>query len=53
MKSVVMAFSQFQTALSSALNFAFTELNKEEKFTWLFGVFGIAAWIAGGLFLFT
>jgi POT family proton-dependent oligopeptide transporter len=50
MKSVVMAFSQFQTALSSALNFAFVALNKENTFTWLFGVFGIAAWVAGGLF---
>jgi POT family proton-dependent oligopeptide transporter len=53
MKSVVMAFSQFQTALSSALNFAFVALNKENMFGWLFGVFGVAAWIAGFIFLWT
>ncbi|TFK95693.1 peptide transporter PTR2B [Pterulicium gracile] len=53
MRSVVMAFSQFMIALSSALNFAFTELNKEKMFGWLFGTFGIAAWVAGFLFLWT
>ncbi|TFK33263.1 peptide/h+ symporter protein [Crucibulum laeve] len=50
MKSVVMAFSQFQTALSSALNFALTAVNVEAKFTWLFGSFAVTAWITGTIF---
>ncbi|KAI0076383.1 peptide transporter PTR2B [Panus rudis PR-1116 ss-1] len=53
MKSVVMAFSQFQTALSSALNFALTAVNVEQKFTWLFGSFGVTAWVIGTIFFFT
>lgn len=53
MKSVVMAFSQFQVAFSSALNFAFTELNKEEMFGWLFGTFGILSVVTGCIFLWT
>jgi POT family proton-dependent oligopeptide transporter len=53
MKSVVMAFSQFQTAISAALNEALTPLNAENMFGWLFGSFAIAAWIAGFLFLWT
>ncbi|KAJ8516687.1 hypothetical protein ONZ45_g6045 [Pleurotus djamor] len=53
MKSVVMAFSQFQTALSSALNFALVAVNVEPKFTWLFGSFGVTAWIVGTIFFFT
>jgi len=45
MKSVVMAFSQFQVALSSALNFALTGVNIEPNFAWLFGSFGVTAWV--------
>lgn len=51
MKSVVMAFAQFQTAIAAALNEALTALNAENMFGWLFGSFAIAAWIAGFLFL--
>jgi POT family proton-dependent oligopeptide transporter len=50
MKSVVMAFAQFQTAVSAALNFAFTGLNVEQRFTWLFGSFAVASWICGFVF---
>ncbi|KAF8076961.1 peptide/h+ symporter protein [Lyophyllum atratum] len=53
MKSVVMAFSQFQTALSSALNFALVAVNVEEKFVWLFGAFAVTSWIVGTIFFFT
>ncbi|KAF9535178.1 peptide/h+ symporter protein [Crepidotus variabilis] len=53
MKSVVMAFSQFQTALSSCLNFALTSVNTEDKFAWLFGSFGVTAVIIGTIFFFT
>lgn len=51
MKSVVMAFAQFQVAVSSALNFAFAELNKEPRFAWLFGSFGVVSWVVGIIFL--
>jgi len=50
MKSVVMAFAQFQTAVSSALNFALVDVNVENKFAWLFGSFGVTAWIVGTIF---
>jgi len=50
MKSVVVAWSQFQTALAAALNEALVALNAEDMFGWLFGSFAIAAWIAGFLF---
>jgi POT family proton-dependent oligopeptide transporter len=50
MKSVVMAFSQFQTALSSALNFTLTAVNIEQKFVWLFASFAITAWVVGTIF---
>ena len=50
MKSVVMAFSQFQTALSSALNFALTAVNVENRFAWLFGSFGVTAVVSGTIF---
>ncbi|KAF5321053.1 hypothetical protein D9619_000104 [Psilocybe cf. subviscida] len=53
MKSVVMAFSQFQVALSSAINFALTAVNVENRFTWLFGSFGVTAWVIGILFFIT
>lgn len=53
MKGFVMAFSQFQTAISSALNFALVSVNVEQKFTWLFGSFAIMAWITGTLFFLT
>ncbi|KAH6902587.1 peptide transporter PTR2B [Coprinopsis sp. MPI-PUGE-AT-0042] len=53
MKSVVMAFSQFMVALSSALNFALTAVNVEAKFTWLYGSFAITAWVIGTIFYFT
>ncbi|EKM79735.1 hypothetical protein AGABI1DRAFT_113048 [Agaricus bisporus var. burnettii JB137-S8] len=50
MKSVVMAFSQFQNALSSALNFALVAVNVENKFAWLFGSFAVTAWVTGTIF---
>ncbi|KAF9445220.1 peptide transporter PTR2B [Macrolepiota fuliginosa MF-IS2] len=50
MKSVVMAFSQFQTALSSALNFALVSVNVEPRFAWLFGSFAVTAWVVGTIF---
>ena len=53
MKSFVMAFSQFQTAVSAALNFALTAVNVEQRFTWLFGSFGVTAVVVGTLFYLT
>ncbi|KAJ7051289.1 peptide/h+ symporter protein [Mycena amicta] len=53
MKSVVMAFSQLQTALASALNFALVSVNVEDKFQWLFASFGITATIFAALFYWT
>ncbi|KAG5642975.1 hypothetical protein DXG03_001823 [Asterophora parasitica] len=53
MKSVVMAFAQFQTAISSALNFALVAVNVEEKFVWLFGAFAVSSWVVGTIFFFT
>ncbi|THG95169.1 hypothetical protein EW026_g6433 [Hermanssonia centrifuga] len=53
MKSVVMAFSQFQTALASALNFALTAVNVEPRFAWLFGSFGVTSVVVGTIFFFT
>ncbi|KAF9476780.1 peptide transporter PTR2B [Pholiota conissans] len=53
MKSVVMAFSQFQTALSSALNFSLTAVNTEPRFAWLFGSFAVTAWTVGTIFFIT
>jgi POT family proton-dependent oligopeptide transporter len=50
MKSVVMAFSQLQNAFSSALNFALTAVNVENRFAWLFGSFGVASWVIGTIF---
>ncbi|KAJ6488431.1 peptide/h+ symporter protein [Mycena vulgaris] len=53
MKSVVAAFSALQTALASALNFALTSVNVEQKFEWLFASFAITATISAGLFYWT
>ncbi|KAJ7081198.1 peptide/h+ symporter protein [Mycena belliarum] len=53
MKSVVMAFSQLQTALASALNFALVSVNVEDKFQWLFASFGIIAALFAALFYWT
>lgn len=53
MKSFVMAFSQFQTAVAAALNFALVSINVEERFTWLFGSFAVTAVIVGTLFYLT
>ncbi|KIY69416.1 PTR2-domain-containing protein [Cylindrobasidium torrendii FP15055 ss-10] len=50
MKSTVMAFSLFMSALSSAVNFALTSVNVENRFTWLFGSFSIVAAVVGVLF---
>ncbi|EJD54827.1 PTR2-domain-containing protein [Auricularia subglabra TFB-10046 SS5] len=50
MKSTVMAFALFMSAISSALNFALTAVNIEQRFTWLFGSFGVVAWITGVIF---
>lgn len=50
MKSIVSAFAQFQVAVSSALNFALTSVNVEQKFTWLFGSFTITAWVVATIF---
>jgi len=52
MKSVVMAFSQVQTAVSAAINFALTAVNVEGKFVWLYGSFAIVAWVVGTIFFF-
>ncbi|KAH6910984.1 peptide transporter PTR2B [Coprinopsis sp. MPI-PUGE-AT-0042] len=53
MKSVVMAFSQFQVALSSAINFTLTAVNAEHHFVWLYASFAICAWVIGTIFFFT
>ncbi|KAF6750978.1 peptide/h+ symporter protein [Ephemerocybe angulata] len=53
MKSVVMSFSQLQTAVASAINFALTAVNTEPKFTWLYGSFAVVSWIVGVIFFFT
>ncbi|KAI5834215.1 PTR2-domain-containing protein [Schizophyllum commune Tattone D] len=50
MKSTVMAFSLFMSAVSALLNLALTAVNVENKFTWLFGSFAIIAFIVGILF---
>ncbi|KAH6905979.1 peptide transporter PTR2B [Coprinopsis sp. MPI-PUGE-AT-0042] len=50
MKSVVTAFSQFQNAISSILNFALVEVNTEQKFVWLYGSFAVVAWVIGTIF---
>ncbi|KAJ3567978.1 hypothetical protein NP233_g6016 [Leucocoprinus birnbaumii] len=50
MRSVVMALSQFQNALSSALNFALISVNVEPKFAWLFGSFAVTVWVIGTIF---
>jgi len=52
MRGVVMAFSQCQNAISSALNFALVAVNVEPKFQWLFASFAITTWIAGTIFFF-
>jgi POT family proton-dependent oligopeptide transporter len=53
MKSVVAAFSALQTALASALNFALTAVNVEQRFEWLFASFAITAVIFAGIFYWT
>ncbi|KAJ7714126.1 peptide/h+ symporter protein [Mycena metata] len=53
MKSVVAAFSALQTALASALNFALTAVNVEQRFEWLFASFAITATVFAGLFYWT
>ncbi|TFL03477.1 peptide/h+ symporter protein [Pterulicium gracile] len=50
MRSVVMAFAQFQQALAAALNFSLTAVNVEDRFTWLFGSMGVTTWVVGALF---
>jgi len=50
MKSVVMAFSQLQTAIAAAINFALTAVNVESRFVWLYGSFAVVAWIVGIIF---
>ncbi|TRM63651.1 POT family-domain-containing protein [Schizophyllum amplum] len=52
MKSTVMAFSLFMSAVSSALNFALTAVNVENRFAWLFGSFAVVALVVGILFYF-
>jgi len=53
MKSVVMAFAQFQVAVAGALNFVLVPANREDRFGWLFGSFAIAAIVSGVLFMWT
>ncbi|KAF7362947.1 Peptide/h+ symporter protein [Mycena venus] len=53
MKSVVAAFSALQTALASALNFALTAVNVEQRFEWLFASFAITAIVFAGIFYWT
>ena len=52
-KPFVMAFSQFQTAVAAALNFALVSVNVEQRFTWLFGSFAVTAVVVGTLFYLT
>lgn len=51
MKSVVTAFSQLQYAISAALNYSLTAANIEPKFIWLFGSYGIVAWVIRTVFI--
>ncbi|KAK7007588.1 Peptide/h+ symporter protein [Favolaschia claudopus] len=53
MKSVVTAFSQLQTAIANALNFALVDVNVEEKFQWLFASFAITSCTVAVIFYFT
>ena len=53
MKSIIMAFAQFQIAVGGALNFMLVSANREDRFAWLFGSFAIAAFVAGALFMWT
>ena len=53
MKSVVMAFYQFQSAISAAINFALTAVNTEPKFIWLFTSFAVVAFLTGIVFYIT
>ncbi|TFK20581.1 peptide transporter PTR2B [Coprinopsis marcescibilis] len=53
MKSVVMSFSQFQVAISAAINLALTAVNAEVHFVWLYGSFAIVAWVIGTIFFIT
>jgi proton-dependent oligopeptide transporter, POT family len=50
MKSVVMAFAQFQNAFSALINLALAPINTEDMFGWLFGSFGVVALIIGTIF---
>ena len=49
-KLFVMAFSQFQTALAAAFNFALVLVTIEYRFTWLVGSFTLTAVIVGSSF---
>lgn len=53
MKSVVTAFSALQNALASALNFALTAVNVEQRFEWLFASFAITAIVFAAIFYWT
>ncbi|KAF7363143.1 Peptide/h+ symporter protein [Mycena venus] len=53
MKSVVTAFSALQNAIASALNFALTAVNVEQRFEWLFASFAITAIVFAAIFYWT
>ncbi|KAJ7201874.1 peptide/h+ symporter protein [Mycena pura] len=53
MKSVVSAFASLMNALASALNFALTAVNVEQRFEWLFASFAITAVVFAALFYWT
>ncbi|KAF7361573.1 Peptide/h+ symporter protein [Mycena sanguinolenta] len=53
MKSVVTAFSALQNAIASALNFALTAVNVEQRFEWLFVSFAITAIVFAAIFYWT
>jgi proton-dependent oligopeptide transporter, POT family len=50
MKSVVMAFAQFQNAIAAAINLALSAVNVEPRFMWLFTSFAVIAWVIGIIF---
>ena len=53
MKGFVTAFAQVQNAVAAALGFTLTPVSTEDKFIWIFGVFGITSWVVGTLFFIT
>jgi proton-dependent oligopeptide transporter, POT family len=44
MKGLIMIYAQFQNGIASAIEFALVSVTVENKFTWLFGSFGLVTW---------